>query len=181
MTAAITLQWWQLALVVGGVAMIAALSTAVLLRRSAAPGAGTAADARPAAPAPAPAAPAPAAPAPPPAARAPAPAAPAAPAAAPAAPAPGAAPALTAGLIAAFDLADGAPAVRSHIVQTLRSAGVVQLPAAEGAPFDPAEHLAVGTDLADQQRAGRVARTVRPGWVQDGAVLRPAEVVVWTA
>lgn len=88
--------------------------------------------------------------------------------------------ALTVGLIGAFDLAEGAPAVRSHIVQTLRSAGVVPLPLADGARFDPAEHLAVGTDPADPQQAGRIARTVRPGWVQDGIVLRPAEVVVWT-
>jgi hypothetical protein len=89
--------------------------------------------------------------------------------------------ALTAGLIGAFDLADGAPAVRSHIVQTLRGAGVVPLSADEGARFDPAEHLAVGTDRADPQRAGLVARIVRPGWMQGEAVLRPAEVVVWTA
>jgi hypothetical protein len=98
------------------------------------------------------------------------------------APPPDASPrALIAGLIGAFDLAEGAPALRSHIVQTLRSAGVAPQPVADGARFDPAEHLAVGTDRADPQRAGLVARIVRPGWMQGEAVLRPAEVVVWTA
>lgn len=99
------------------------------------------------------------------------------------APPPDASPrALIAGLIGAFDLAEGAPALRSHIVQTLRSAGVAPQPVADGARFDPSAHLAVGTDrAAAPPQAGLIARTVRPGWMQGEAVLRPAEVVVWTA
>ncbi len=88
---------------------------------------------------------------------------------------------LTEGLIGAFDLAEASPAVRAHVQQVLRRAGVVPLDAAPGSPFDPAAHLAVDTEQGPSDQTGQVARQVRPGWTRDGAVVRPAEVVVWTA
>lgn len=87
---------------------------------------------------------------------------------------------LTEGLIGAFDLAGSSPAVRAHVQQVLRRAGVVPLDVTPGAPFDPAAHLAVETEQGPPDRWGRVARQVRVGWTSHGAVVRPAEVVVWT-
>ena len=87
---------------------------------------------------------------------------------------------LAEGLIGAFDLATGSDAVRGHIRQVLRGAGVVPLDVEEGAHFDPAVHFALDTEPADADRSGRVARQLRPGWVRSGVVLRPAEVVVWS-
>jgi hypothetical protein len=87
---------------------------------------------------------------------------------------------LTEGLIGAFDLAGSSPAVRAHVQQVLRRAGVVPLDVTPGAPFDPAAHLAVETEQGPPDRWDRVARQVRVGWTSHGAVVRPAEVVVWT-
>jgi hypothetical protein len=70
--------------------------------------------------------------------------------------------------------------VRAHVQQVLRRAGVVPLDAAPGSPFDPAAHLAVDTEPGPSDQTGQVARQVRPGWTSDGAVVRPAEVIVWT-
>ncbi|MBM7783741.1 nucleotide exchange factor GrpE [Tenggerimyces flavus] len=88
---------------------------------------------------------------------------------------------LTEGLIGAYDLATSSPAVRAHVEQVLRRAGVVPLDASPGMPFDPAEHLAVGTEPAAPGHLGQVAHQVRTGWSSHGTVVRPAEVVVWTA
>jgi hypothetical protein len=87
---------------------------------------------------------------------------------------------LTEGLIGAFDLAGSSPAVRAHVQQVLRRAGVVPLDATPGSPFDPEAHLAVEAEQGPSDQSGRVARQVRPGWTSNGAVVRPAEVVVWT-
>jgi molecular chaperone GrpE len=46
-----------------------------------------------------------------------------------------------------------------------------------GAPFDPTRHEAVGAIDADAP-AGTVAATTRAGYGSDGAVLRPASVIV---
>jgi molecular chaperone GrpE len=49
-----------------------------------------------------------------------------------------------------------------------------------GKAFDPAVHEAVGTVADEELVPGTVATVVRPGYGADGAVLRPASVVVAT-
>jgi len=49
-----------------------------------------------------------------------------------------------------------------------------------GKAFDPALHEAVGTITDDELTPGRIAHVVRPGCGPDGAILRPAAVVVAT-
>jgi GrpE protein len=52
----------------------------------------------------------------------------------------------------------------------------------DGDRFDPAVHRAVGTEPApDSAAAETVARTVRPGYADDGRVLVPPRVVVYAA
>jgi hypothetical protein len=88
---------------------------------------------------------------------------------------------LAEGLIGAYDLAAGSPAVREYVKQVLRGAGISLLTAEAGTVFDPAHHLAVDTQPAGSEEAGTIARVVRPGWVAGETLLRPAEVVVWTS
>ena len=93
---------------------------------------------------------------------------------------------LVLGLIGAFDLASGSDAVRAHVRQVLRGAGVDPVEVAPGADFDPATQEAVeaqpvtAEDEHDPGRPGTVARVVRAGWRQGDRMLRPVEVVVWT-
>ena len=85
------------------------------------------------------------------------------------------------GLIGAHDLASTNDAVRRHVEQVLRSAGVVTLTAATGTTFDPAAHDAVTTEPAGSDHTpDTIARVVRPGWVDGETLIRAAEVVVWT-
>ena len=97
---------------------------------------------------------------------------------------------LVAGLIAAHDLAsaagpdgsEGGVAVQVQLERTLRSAGIDRLLVAEGDLFDPAFHMVAATEAAPEPGLERrVAREVRAGWSSAGGVIRPAEVVVWTA
>ena len=93
---------------------------------------------------------------------------------------------LVLGLIGAFDLASGSEAVRAHVRQVLRGAGVDPVEVDPGADFDPATQEAVEAqpvsdeDEHDPGRPGTVARVVRAGWRRGDRVLRPVEVVVWT-
>lgn len=88
---------------------------------------------------------------------------------------------LVLGLIGAHDLATTHDAVRVHVEQVLRRAGVRPVVVEPGAPFDPDTQAAVATeDPTDPATPGTVARTVRPGWRDDGMTYRPAEVAVWT-
>ena len=93
---------------------------------------------------------------------------------------------LVLGLIGAFDLASGSDAVRAHVRQVLRGAGVDPVEVAPGADFDPETQEAVEAqpvtteDEDDPGRPGTVARVVRAGWRQGDRMLRPVEVVVWT-
>ena len=97
---------------------------------------------------------------------------------------------LVGGLIAAHDLAsaagpdgsEGGVAVQVQLERTLRSAGIDRLLVAEGDLFDPAFHMVAATEPAPEAALERrVAREVRAGWSSAGGVIRPAEVVVWTA
>lgn len=93
-------------------------------------------------------------------------------------------PDLIAGLIAAHDLAHGPSeaAVQVQLERTLRGAGIDRLLVAEGDLFDPAFHMVAATEAAPEPGLERrVAREVRAGWSSAGGVIRPAEVVVWTA
>ena len=49
-----------------------------------------------------------------------------------------------------------------------------------GRAFDPALHEAVGTVADEELVPGTIASVVRPGYGNDGEVLRPAAVVVAT-
>lgn len=93
---------------------------------------------------------------------------------------------LVAGLVGAHDLAAGNRAVRAHVEQVLRRAGVRRIPVAVGDPFDPDLHVAVALEPAGPgpqgaARESHVAREVRPGWADGTTTVRPAEVAVWTA
>ena len=82
------------------------------------------------------------------------------------------------GLIGAYDLAEG-PAVKAHVEHVLRNAGVTAIRPEKGTPFDTALHSAVSAQPASGRGAAvQIAALVRPGWQQDGEVLRPAEVDV---
>ena len=97
---------------------------------------------------------------------------------------------LVAGLIAAHDLAvasgpdgsEGGIAVQVQLERTLRGAGIDRLVVAEGDLFDPAFHMVAATEVAPEARLDRrIAREVRAGWTSANGVIRPSEVVVWTA
>lgn len=70
--------------------------------------------------------------------------------------------------------------VRRGLLDSLERAGVRLSAPEEGAPFDPGQQVAVErAETADPAADMTVARTLRPGFVQDGTrVLRPAEVAV---
>ena len=93
---------------------------------------------------------------------------------------------LVLGLISAFDLAEGSDAVRAHVRQVLRGAGVDRVEVDPGADFDPETQEAVEAqpvtpgDDQGAARPGTVARVVRAGWRRGDRLLRPVEVVVWT-
>jgi molecular chaperone GrpE len=75
----------------------------------------------------------------------------------------------------------GVASTRRLLVNALREAGAVPVEA-EGQPFDPAVHEAVGTEPAARGALpGIVVREVRPGWRLDNELLRPAQVVVSAA
>lgn len=75
-------------------------------------------------------------------------------------------------------LTDRHPALAGLLLDALRHSGVTELPA-DGEMFDPAHHQAVGTVSATHRRDhGRVAETVRPGYLDGTSVLRLPQVVV---
>jgi hypothetical protein len=70
-------------------------------------------------------------------------------------------------------------AVKRHVADALHDVGVELLEPA-GEPFDAARHDPVGEEVtAPGAVAGNVARTLRPGVLDGGRVLRPAQVVVF--
>ncbi|WP_392544427.1 nucleotide exchange factor GrpE [Oryzobacter telluris] len=92
---------------------------------------------------------------------------------------------LVLGLIGAHDLAMTHDAVRIHVEQVLRRAGVQQVVAEPGEPFDPDTQSAVTTEPVSAATSagaapGLVAHTVRPGWRTASVMYRPTEVAVWT-
>jgi hypothetical protein len=66
-------------------------------------------------------------------------------------------------------------------VNVLEAAGARQI-VADGRPFDPGLHHAVGTEATPEASLhDTVARTVRPGWADRDRVVTPARVVVYVA
>ncbi len=62
-------------------------------------------------------------------------------------------------------------------LETLRRYGVEQI-AAQGQPFDPNLHEAVGQIQSDDVDAGTVAQVVQTGYIEGDKLLRPARVLV---
>ena len=73
----------------------------------------------------------------------------------------------------------GVELVQSGFLDRLRALGVERDVPVPGQPFDPARHEAVS--VVRGHLDGSVAKTVSPGYLLDGDVLRPARVVVTQA
>jgi molecular chaperone GrpE len=71
----------------------------------------------------------------------------------------------------------GLAALAGQVEDVLRRQGVQRF-GAPGEPFDPERHEAVGTTAASDVPAGGVAAVLRSGYVLDGRLLRPAQVIV---
>ncbi|GAY11840.1 nucleotide exchange factor GrpE [Pseudonocardia sp. N23] len=85
--------------------------------------------------------------------------------------------ALVDGMIGAHDLAAD-EAQQRHLEHVLRRAGIVPVVPAPGAPLEHAE--VVGTaPAASPDEVGTVADVVRHGWAGGGAIVRPAQVIVY--
>ena len=83
------------------------------------------------------------------------------------------------GLIASHDLASS-DGQRARLAATLRRAAVTIVEPSSGEPFDPQRHRALAWEPAPSPaHRAHVARTERPGWSRDGAILRHPEVIVW--
>jgi hypothetical protein len=72
------------------------------------------------------------------------------------------------------------PQAADVIDESLRTAGVTVFDPT-GHPKDPRYHRVRHTEPApDQGKAGTIARTLSPGYIDAGRVLQPADVVVYT-
>jgi molecular chaperone GrpE len=74
-------------------------------------------------------------------------------------------------------LRPGVQATLQQLQNALRTEGVLPIPVAIGAPFDPQVHEAVAGHVADVERE-TVAEVTQTGYTFDGQLLRPARVVV---
>lgn len=79
----------------------------------------------------------------------------------------------------AASLRRGVELTYQSLLQMLDNEGVTAIPA-EGQPFDPAWHEAVGTVSTQHAKAqpDTVVEVVRPGYTLNGQLLRPARVIV---
>jgi molecular chaperone GrpE len=78
----------------------------------------------------------------------------------------------------AESLVTGVEHVRSGFLDRLRRLGVERFDPT-GQRFDPALHEAVSTVEPSQlHRSGLIVKTLRPGYLSDGEVVRPAQVIV---
>jgi hypothetical protein len=72
-------------------------------------------------------------------------------------------------------------AVQRRMRHTLQDVGVSLLEPTD-VPYDPAQHERVGAEEGKEgMAAGTVARTLRPGVLDGERLVRPAQVVVYTA
>jgi molecular chaperone GrpE len=75
------------------------------------------------------------------------------------------------------DVIKGFALVRDEIVRALERVGIQPF-APEGEPFDPTEHEAMASQPTEGAEAGTVVEVYQQGYRINGAVLRPARVVV---
>ena len=73
--------------------------------------------------------------------------------------------------------ADGVGLVNRKLHSILESEGAAVIEA-EGQEFDPSQHEALGFQESTEHQEGQIALVVRPGYVLNGRVLRPAQVIV---
>ena len=74
-------------------------------------------------------------------------------------------------------LTKGIRLVQDQLVAALRRAGIEPF-SPQGEPFDPHQHEAVATTPVDGAKSGTVVEVYQSGYRINGAVLRPARVVV---
>ncbi len=75
------------------------------------------------------------------------------------------------------DVIKGFALVRDEIVRALERVGIQPF-APQGEPFDPNEHEAMASQPTEGAEAGTVVEVYQQGYRINGAVLRPARVVV---
>ncbi len=75
------------------------------------------------------------------------------------------------------DVIKGFALVRDELVAALERAGIQRFSPA-GEPFDPTEHEAMAQQPSEEAESGTVLEVYQQGYRIDGAVLRPARVVV---
>jgi molecular chaperone GrpE len=75
------------------------------------------------------------------------------------------------------DVVKGFALVRDEIVAALARAGIQPF-SPEGEPFDPNEHEAMAAQPSEDAESGTVIEVYQQGYRLNGAVLRPARVVV---
>jgi molecular chaperone GrpE len=75
------------------------------------------------------------------------------------------------------DVVKGFALVRDEIVAALARAGIEPF-SPEGEPFDPNEHEAMAAQPSEDAESGTVIEVYQQGYRLNGAVLRPARVVV---
>jgi molecular chaperone GrpE len=75
------------------------------------------------------------------------------------------------------ELLDGIRLVQQELVGALARVGI-QAFSPQGEPFDPSEHEAMASQPVEGAEAGTVAEVYQQGYRLNGAVLRPARVVV---
>ena len=75
------------------------------------------------------------------------------------------------------DVIKGFALVRDELVAALERAGIQRFSPA-GEPFDPNEHEAMAQQPSEEAESGTVLEVYQQGYRIDGAVLRPARVVV---
>ena len=71
----------------------------------------------------------------------------------------------------------GVELVARNLLGVMESFGVTRI-AAQDAPFDPAEHESVSSEICDTREEGIVLSVIREGYRLHGKVLRPAQVTV---
>ncbi|MGL4255057.1 nucleotide exchange factor GrpE [Microbacterium sp.] len=77
-------------------------------------------------------------------------------------------------------IVEGVRAVHQQAASILADLGYPRRDDETGKPFNPAYHDAVGTVVDAELVPGTVAHVIRPGYGPDGALLRPASVIVAT-
>ena len=64
------------------------------------------------------------------------------------------------------------------LMKALEREGVLPMETAEGKPFDPEIHEAVGVDLESDAKPSHVVGEIQRGYTYKGETLRPAKVIV---